>query len=247
MYRASVRRTYLTGLTAVALATAPADAQMPRDSSRLTGTVRNSFNGAPVAGVMVAIPALKVFHVTDSTGEFALAGLEPGRQRVRVAYAEQPAAAIDVDLPAGRSVVITVLVQVGAVQMQPIVVTGERADRRLDIAGFYERRRMIKARFFTEEQIEQRHPMALTHLLSGTGLFVQCARRGCRVVQRIAGRVCQVPIYVDGMWVPDYDLDWVPPQDVAGIEVYRGSATTPSQFAIHSTGCGAVIIWTKTK
>jgi hypothetical protein len=228
------------------LAVAPAAAQVRSDSSALTGIVRNSFDGAPVAGVMVAIPALRLFHVTDSTGEFTLTGVVPGRHRIRVVYANQPHTEMDVDLPAGDTVTITVLVQVGAVQMQPVVVTGERADHRLHLAGFYDRRRMIKARFYTQEQIERRQPMALTHLLTGTGLFVQCNRRGCRVVQRVAGRVCQVPIYVDGMWVPDYDLDWVPPQDVAGIEVYRGSATTPSQFAIHSTGCGAVIIWTKT-
>jgi hypothetical protein len=229
------------------LAAAPAAAQVDRDSSRLSGTVRNSFNGAPVSGVMVAIPALRVFQVTDSSGTFVLMGLAPGRQRVRVTYGEQPSTELDVDLPAGKSATLTVLVQVGAVQMQPVVVSGERADRRLDLAGFYERRRLINARFFTQEQIEERRPMALTHLLGGTGLFVNCTRRGCRVVQRVAGRLCQVPIYVDGMWVPDYDLDWVPPQDVAAIEVYRGSATTPSQFAIHSTGCGAVIIWTKTR
>jgi len=229
------------------LAAAPMAAQVAGDSSALTGTVRNSFSGAPVAGVMVAIPALRVFHVTDSTGEFTLKSLVPGRQRVRVVYAEQPPTEMDIDLPPGGTVAITVLVQVGALQMQPIVVPGDRADRRLHLAGFYERRRMIKARFFTQAQIELRQPMALTHLLAGTGLFVQCTRRGCRVVQRMAGRVCQVPIYMDGMWVPDYDLDWVPPQDVAGLEVYRGSATTPSQFAIHGTGCGAVIIWTKSQ
>lgn len=229
------------------LAAVPAAAQVAKDSSRLSGTVRNSFNGLPVSGVMVAIPALRVFHVTDSTGEFTLDALMPGRHRVRVTYADQPSTEMEVELPAGRAVVITVLVQVGAVQMQPIVVAGERADRRLDIAGFYERRRLIKARFFTEEQIQRRQPMALSHLLAGTGLVVRCNRRGCRVVQRLAGHMCQVPIYVDGVWVPDYDLDWVPPQDVAGLEVYRGSATTPSQFAIHSTGCGAVIVWTKTK
>ena len=245
MLRAIVCRTCLGGLAAAALAAAAA-AQTPRDSSRLAGVVRNAFNGDPVAGVMVAIPALKVFHVTDSSGEFALAGLPPGRHRVRVAHAEQPPAELDVDLGPGRTVALTVLVQVGAMRMPPVVVEGERADRRLGLAGFYERRRMIRARFFTGEQIGERQPMALTHLLTGTGLFVRCTRRGCRVTQRVAGRVCDVPIYVDGMWVPDYDLDWVPPQDVAGLEIYRGSATTPSQFAIHSTGCGAVIVWTKT-
>jgi carboxypeptidase family protein len=227
------------------LAALPSAAQVSKDSSRLAGTVRNTFSGDPVAGVMVAIPALRVFQVTDSTGEFALAGLPKGRHRLRVVHAEQVPAELDVDLPAGGTLAITVLVQVGAVHIEPIVVTGERADRRLDLAGFYDRRRNIRARFFTEQQITDRQPMSLTHMLSGTGLFVRCNRRGCRVVQRFAGRLCDVPIYVDGMWVPDYDLDWVPPQDVAGLEIYRGSATTPSQFAIHSTGCGAVIVWTK--
>ena len=220
-------------------------AQPARDSSRLSGFVRHVFTGDPVAAVMVTIPALKRFHVTDSTGEFVLDGVPPGRHRVRVAYAEQPPAEVEVELPPGRTVVLTVLVEVGAVRMPPIVVEGESADRRLGLAGFYERRRLIRARFFTAEQIGERRPMALTHLLTGSGLSVRCTRRGCRVTQRVVGRVCEVPIYVDGMWVPDYDLDWVPPQDVAGLEIYRGSATTPSQFAIHSTGCGAVIVWTK--
>ena len=224
----------------------PATAQLARDSSRLTGTVRNTLTGDPVSGVMVVIPALKVFRVTDSTGEFILSGLPPGRHRVRVVYGEQPPAETDVDLGPGETEALTVLVQTDAVRMRPILVEGERVDRRLGLAGFYERRRLIRARFFTEDQIGERQPMALTHLLTGTGLVVRCNRRGCRVTQRVAGRVCEVPIYVDGMWVPDYDLDWVTPQDVAGLEIYRGAATTPAQFAIHGTGCGAVVVWTKT-
>ncbi|HXF94798.1 MAG TPA: carboxypeptidase regulatory-like domain-containing protein [Gemmatimonadales bacterium] len=228
-------------------AAAPAAAQAAGDSARLGGTVRSTFDGRPVAGVMVAIPAFRTFQVTDSTGEFLLAAVPAGRHRVRVAYADQPPLELDVDLVAGRTVPISVLVQVGAVEIQPVVVLGDRADRRLDLAGFYERRRLIRAWFYTEEQIDTRRPMALTHMLSGTGLFVRCTRRGCRVSQRVAGRVCEVPIYLDGMWVPDYDLDWVPPQDVAGLEIYRGAATTPPQFSIHSTGCGAVVVWTKTQ
>ncbi len=60
----------------------------------------------------------------------------------------------------------------------------------------------------------------------------------------------------DGDLVVDTDLqrsdaplfsmdEYVDPQDVLGIEVYRRISTTPLQWVGPGTSCGSILIWTK--
>ena len=47
----------------------PATLHTQSDSSAaIRGTARSSFNGRPLAGVMISVPAARAFTVTDSTG-----------------------------------------------------------------------------------------------------------------------------------------------------------------------------------
>ena len=49
-------------------------------------------------------------------------------------------------------------------------------------------------------------------------------------------------VYLDGFAVGrNLDL-YVKPIEVGGIEVYKGLASTPAEFA---SRCGAVVVWTK--
>src|SRR5437867_6448110 len=74
------------GLLAVlALWTVPAAAQTPSVAT-LRGTASSSFNGHPLAGVMISVPAARKFVVTDSSGSFWLGGLPTGVQLIRVSF-----------------------------------------------------------------------------------------------------------------------------------------------------------------
>ncbi|MGH7699948.1 MAG: hypothetical protein ACREMJ_05460 [Gemmatimonadales bacterium] len=229
------------------LAALPAVAQSAPDSARLVGVVRSAVDGAPLSGVMVALPGIRLFQVTDTSGRFDLHGISPGRHAVRVAYRDLIARDVELDFGPAEVLRLTFLLEVGAVTLEPVVVLGDAADTRLDLAGFYQRRRFGFGRYFTRQDIERRHPLALSHLLDGTGVFMRCVRGRCRAVQRSVRGVCEVPIFLDGLPVSDYDLDWVVPQDVAALELYRRSSETPRQYAQWGGACGALLVWTRVR
>src|SRR2546426_9393055 len=53
-------------------------------SARIRGAAISDFNGRPIAGVMISAPEVKKFVVTDSAGQFVLAGLPAGKRAIRV-------------------------------------------------------------------------------------------------------------------------------------------------------------------
>jgi len=59
---------------------------------------------------------------------------------------------------------------------------------------------------------------------------------------------CPVLVGMDGqMMDPQFSIDDVPVTSVHGIEVYTGSARVPVEFgAGNATGCGVVMVWSKT-
>jgi len=54
-------------------------------------------------------------------------------------------------------------------------------------------------------------------------------------------------VYLDQVPLPSpFNLDLLPPpREIAGIEVYAGSATIPPQFNGMNRGCGVILVWTK--
>jgi hypothetical protein len=115
-----------------------------------------------------------------------------------------------------------------------------------DLREFYERRRIGLGRYITEFDIEYRNPTLASQMLRGIpGLQVGAdgsifpgglRRTGCR----------RYTIYIDGIpMFGDASLDQlVTPNDVAGIEIYRGWVQIPPRFNFRGGGC-AVVVWTK--
>lgn len=228
---------------AVVMGAAPSVAQ--QDSARLTGRVASSRDGRPVPGVMVSVRAVQLFQVTDSSGTFAIAGLPAGAHTLRITYGDRVSEDHPVTLRTGRTLDLYILLDVDAVVLTPIVVEARRAEASLNLVGFYARKRRGFGRFFTRDDIEHRRPRSMSVLLSGTGIRLACVRGNCVATQLVAGRRCTVPVYLDGVWAPQYQIDWVPPQDVAGFEVYRQASDTPVEFGRSGGGCGALVVWTR--
>src|SRR3989454_4316025 len=87
----------------VAAGMLPASLASQLDSAAtIRGTASSTFNGHPLTGVMVSVPAVHRFAVSDSDGRFELAGLPSGRQRVRVSYEGRNTEEYDFDLRRGK-------------------------------------------------------------------------------------------------------------------------------------------------
>jgi hypothetical protein len=58
---------------------------------------------------------------------------------------------------------------------------------------------------------------------------------------------CDTQFFLDGaaMAADPAVLDNLSPQNIEGIEIYRGASETPSEFDFGRTSCGAIVIWTR--
>lgn len=232
-------------LAAVLALGAPSAAAQQDTLAGLTGIVTASNNGRPLAGVMVSVRGTGAFYVTDSTGAFAIVRLPPGRHTLRLAFKTLVSEDYQVVLRQGRTLELSILLDVGGVDLAPIVVEASSGEWVLSLAGFYARRDKGFGRFVTRDDIERRGPATLGAMLAGTGIVMRCVRTHCVPTRYASGRRCAVAVFLDGLRVESYNIDMIPPQDVLGIEVYRQGADTPAEFSRWSADCGAVVIWTK--
>src|SRR2546428_11999364 len=109
----------------VAAGMLPASLASQLDSAAtIRGTASSTFNGHPLTGVMVSVPAVHRFAVSDSDGRFELAGLPSGRQRVRVSYEGRNTEEYDFDLRRRQVKKLGVLLGGEAAGLAPVVVVG---------------------------------------------------------------------------------------------------------------------------
>ena len=213
----------------------------------VTGIVRSSRDGQAIAGVMVSVrgAGTSAFHVTDSTGRFRISRLPPAGYTLRIAFAEHVAEDYRVNLQAGRTMNLSILMDVQGVDLAPIVVEAASQEYALSLAGFYSRKDHGLGRFVTRADIERRSPANLSQMLAGTGITMRCVRTACAPVRSSSGRRCFIPVFLDGVRVENYNIDGIPPEDVLGLEVYRQGSDTPAEFSHFSADCGALVIWTR--
>lgn len=242
----------------------------PTDSARITGVVSSTYNGRPLVDVLIAVPGAQRFTVSDSLGAFELAGLPAGRQLIRIMYRGRTSVEHIVELKARKTKRLSVLLDIEAVDLAPVVVTAEREVDLWGLAGFYRRRTIGFGRFFTPEDIAQRKPERLSDLLRGTGAFWGCVGNGCGPLTFARGRRCAMGVRIDGMPAWGEELDAIEPADVGGVEIYSYSYSVPVEFgggpltygeqrAVQLTGrgfltlpqqmglssCGTVLVWTR--
>lgn len=57
---------------------------------------------------------------------------------------------------------------------------------------------------------------------------------------------CVIPIVLDSQLMPDgFSIDDIVPSEIEIIEIYKGLATLPIQYARKETQCGVIVVWTR--
>jgi len=219
--------------------------------ARLEGTVLSVSNGLPVSGVIVSIPAANRLVATNESGAFVLDSLPPGDAGVVVAVLGHSSTVYTFSLSAGATKRIEVLVDPGAVEIDPIVVRASHLEHRWGMSGFYARRRLGFGYFVTRDEIEKRRYTSVRQMLSALGVFYTCGRLGCGPTIVSQERRCRMMVYVDGVPTSGEDIATLPGSEVAGVEVYKNNFDVPLQFnaGLFNGGaigpCGAVAVWTR--
>ena len=235
----------LVVVAALAALSLPSHTSAQQQLGRILG-VLDKVTGQPLAGAEVVDLATGTKAVTSSTGTISLAWLSPGTSVLQVrklGYANKIQTVATSATDTGSvTVALTPLTQ-----SLPAVVTRARAVgdtvRRLDLTGFYERKRSSGApesAFVSGADLEKWKVLYLGDVRFHTG-------RGICPTIYLNGS----PI-TGGVWQGPGDSGLklrIEPDEVAGIEMYTHVAELPAQFngtAQRGARAGCVtVIWLK--
>ncbi|MDE2661493.1 MAG: carboxypeptidase regulatory-like domain-containing protein [Gemmatimonadota bacterium] len=214
------------------------------ETGRLVGQVLDGRTHRPVAAAEVSVPDRAAVVTSNRMGRFVLSGVPVGSHELSVRHIGYAPLTHAVSVRPGITTEVEIGLSTDPVELAPLVVTVERP-RRLEIKGFYERKHWGEllglGTFITEEDIERWRPLRVSDLVS---MLVPSVAPGMLNRRGSSGlnRTCRMAVYLDGFAVGrNLDL-YVKPIEVGGIEVYKGLASTPAEFA---SRCGAVVVWTK--
>jgi hypothetical protein len=247
----------LLAALAAAAAALPASAAA---QARVRGVITDAATGAPLPGAAVRLGeqagVLALNAVTDSAGHYQFSGIRPGAYMIEVTtLGYEPARSHPLSVRVGAVLDVDLRLEPGALRLDslPVEATARRVSIRLE--GFYQRQAQgLPGEFITRADIDRRQPSRLSDVLTGLpGLSV--TQRG--IQNRRAG--CTPELYVDGRRNPDIkprnfpgslgivdEINWIHPSAVEGIEIYRGLAQLPAEFAdSNSRRCGVIAIWTR--
>lgn len=222
-------------------------------NSTITGRVTDS-DGHPLRDVDVQLIGTDTKAKTGRVGEFSLGGVSAGTRALalrQVGYAPETVA---VDLEAHRTKQVLVSLKSAVPLIDTVRVIAQKI-RQLDQVGFNERRSRGDGQYITAEEIEKRNPSRLTDVLNG--------KRGIQIYKGVASNTRGLTtvvasaaieknycigfqVFIDAVPMPiPFDLDQIPPRNIAGIEIYSGTATVPSLLRGGNTTCGVIALWTR--
>jgi hypothetical protein len=182
-------------------------------------------------------------------GAFQFTAPGPGVYSIQVqGMGYLPTSSRSLRVRAGDTVTVELAVAPDPVALDTLVVMSrrQRISAALQTQGFYDRQQQGVGSFLTEQQIRRwatvnvgdvlRHAPFVTSEWSLGG--------GSTIYVHKYGR-CQPTIYVDANRINSSPDDWVNPEDIVAVEVYRGQAEIPLEWGGTGESCGVILIWTK--
>ena len=217
------------------------DPQAPgRIAGRVTEEGRRNL-GLSNVEVTVLSPA-RAGTVTDEGGRFNLTDVEPGSVEVQFTHLSYASRTTTLIVQPGRTVEINASMSAQPIELEAIEVTVRSAY--LERNGFYRRARTW-GRQFTRADLDDLDPRNLSDVFWRIpGVGVQYGLNGAQAVSG-RSRTCTLDVYLDGKKLPGWDLDWISPWSLEGMEVYRGVDTPVQYQSVLEGGCGVVLLWTK--
>jgi len=231
-----------------AAANASADVQRAttvlRGSAALSGLVHGA-DGKPMQGATIMVWGTGLETRSRPDGRFTLTGLPAGTFSVEARMLGYEPKRVAVDLSPQTPVAVDLEFKDRVQQLSRVVVMGKPSRTASDIVGFLERSRNGMGHYITGSDETLKHALTVTDALRATpGIQVVPGSGFGHVILMRGG--CVPVVYVDGMQMQDgYETldDIVPPQQVAGMEIYAGLGEAPVKY--QSNGCGVLLVWTK--
>jgi len=249
--KSDIRRGLISVFWGLLLWLAPA--AWGQDGATLSGVVTDRSTGRPIQNAQIILLTDSRSVVTDTAGQFRLTKMPFGPSQLLVRALGFPAKRVIVDLTGGQEIVRPVLLdstafgRVEAAQTLPSVDVSAVApilDYRM--VSFEERRKTGRGQYLTEEQIVSSGAFNLADAVKNLrGVTYECGGgAGCFIRMTRAPARCLPEFIVDDHENNDFGL-YTPIRDIVGLEVYSGPADVPGEYAGRNSGCGVVVIWTR--
>lgn len=214
----------------------------------ITGRVVSAATEVPLPGIRISLLRLRKSVTTDSVGRFRFERLNPGQYQVEAALIGFAPLTALVQLGEGERKDIEFRTDSAGQLLPTIFVDGESQPELIKVLTLFERRMAVGlGRFITRAQILERNPMRLMDMIRFLpGVRTNCNGMSCQVRLNNDRRGCGPAIYVDEVPTSMAVLEATSPNDVQGIEIYRGPSETPPELNNEEARCGgAIAIWTR--
>jgi hypothetical protein len=215
-----------------------------RASGVIIGIVEDS-SARPLSGADVSFAGYRLQTATDSLGRFRFVNVPSGRFTMVVRGIGYRPAVNDVHVRDGDTLRLSFSLEQTPKELATVLVTERTLSPKL--REFEERRKLGFGQFFTRADIEKINPIGIADILR-RAIAVRLSPDADAAGSSRYG--CLMPIYVDGVALGSNKLSDLPsPNEIAGVEVYAGTATTPvwlpkGPLGTHA-GCGAILLWTR--
>jgi hypothetical protein len=130
--------------------------------------------------------------------------------------------------------------------LAPINVTAQAAVLSYRLVSFERRRLNGRGQYLTEADIVQSGAFSVADAVKNMrGVTYECGGgAGCFVRMTRAPSRCLPEYVVDDQVQNDFG-PVTPIGDIVGLEVYTGPTDVPGEYAGRNSGCGVVVIWTR--
>lgn len=205
------------------------------------------------AGQPIEAAEVLLFDATDGVrtvrseldGRFEFRGLRAVPVAVRARRLGYRAQGGPVRLRPDTAPLLIFVLRVVPTEIDGIVVRDRANDSKGRLTEFYEHKRQSRFGYFFERaDIERRGPAHVSDLLRRLR-GVQLSPVGS-VGNRVLLRGCRPMVWLNGLRVPDAEVDEVAhPDEVEAVEVYVSMMGMPARLIDLAGKCGAVVIWTR--
>lgn len=225
--------------------------------STFAGQVTDT-TGSPMAGVGVIVEGTALQTTTRTNGRFRIDSVPAGRHRILFRQIGFRAEAVWLQFTANDTTTVSVVLGREPFVLPEVTTTGERRETRSPKMARFEGRRDAGTggHFIGDEILREREHSLLSDVLRripGVQLVLIPGGRAARSSRSSISITfqCFMRVYLDGVRVwnpgtPDpYNIDNHPVQQLQGIEVYSGSASTPADLGGTGSECGTIVLWTR--
>lgn len=217
----------------------------PSGSTPLTGEIRRSGTGRPIAGAHVHLYGATGEVMSGADGSFHLSDVPFGTQSIEVTALGFYPKRYAVDVHPGAPPRVTIPMLEMAPVLDSVRVVAQKQARATLHKEFDDRSAHGSGEYITEDMIRKAAVLQTAELMQQVrGFYVMSdtvySSRG--VTELTGNRVCQPTLYIDGNPSAGTMNDIVP-SVIHGIEIYASSINVPPKYKAGS--CGAILIWTK--